>query len=327
LIIFLLFVALQKMEMYTTIGLRVFEVSFMVLGAATLYRAWKTHSSHFFFALGALFYGLLLEVVTIYAHHAYAYSPDHLFMIGPVPLWIGVGWCIILYAAMLLTDAAGIPVLSQPLVDALVAVSLDLGLDPVAVELGAWRWLELKPYAEYFGVPWGNFFGWWMVAWSYGIIARLALVFDVSFCTCEGAPLTPNQALRRNAVRMLGVVPAALFVCSIGVGIMATLAKRNVWAGPAFFAGGVVLSTAAAVASGRRLRGVAPLMTRMLFGGMFAATAAAAALSGAGAARPWLVPLLVGVGALLGGWLGDSTVTSVGGTAAAAVGLLVRQLW
>jgi putative membrane protein len=44
--------------------------------------------------------------------------------------------------------------------DGLVVVFIDLFMDPLQVAMGKWTWLQ---GGEYFGVPWGNFIGWFLV--------------------------------------------------------------------------------------------------------------------------------------------------------------------
>ena len=44
--------------------------------------------------------------------------------------------------------------------DGLFVVALDLFMDPIAVKSGSWKWLE---GGQYFGVPVGNFIGWFIV--------------------------------------------------------------------------------------------------------------------------------------------------------------------
>lgn len=51
--------------------------------------------------------------------------------------------------------------ISTIIVDALLVLAIDLFMDPLEVRLGTWTWVEGGPY---FGVPIGNFIGWFVVA-------------------------------------------------------------------------------------------------------------------------------------------------------------------
>jgi len=46
------------------------------------------------------------------------------------------------------------------LLDSYMVTALDLFLDPLAVKSGMWTWLD---QGGYFGVPWGNFLGWFTI--------------------------------------------------------------------------------------------------------------------------------------------------------------------
>lgn len=46
------------------------------------------------------------------------------------------------------------------LADGLIVTAIDLFMDPIQVKMGAWEWLQGGPY---YGVPIGNFFGWFVV--------------------------------------------------------------------------------------------------------------------------------------------------------------------
>ncbi len=46
------------------------------------------------------------------------------------------------------------------MMDGYFVVAIDFFMDPIAVKLGNWQWLT---GGAYFGVPWGNFVGWFIV--------------------------------------------------------------------------------------------------------------------------------------------------------------------
>ncbi len=58
--------------------------------------------------------------------------------------------------------------------DGLVVVALDLFMDPIAVKSGSWKWLE---GGQYFGVPIGNFIGWFIVTIIVTTIFRILEYF------------------------------------------------------------------------------------------------------------------------------------------------------
>jgi hypothetical protein len=58
------------------------------------------------------------------------------------------------------------------LLDGLLALNIDLGMDAVATRLGMWDW-GLGPAYEYFGVPYANFWAWFWVVVSFSTGLRL----------------------------------------------------------------------------------------------------------------------------------------------------------
>lgn len=110
-----------------------------------------------------ILFGVLLEIVTIRQLNAYKYG-QFLIMIGDVPLCIGVAWGSIIFSVMEFTDATSLPRFARPLLSGLLALNIDLALDPIATRLGFWDWGQGNEF-QFFGVPYGNFLAWfWVVA-------------------------------------------------------------------------------------------------------------------------------------------------------------------
>jgi len=89
---------------------------------------------------------------------------------GAVPLCISVSWGIIIYTALETTDRLALPLLLRPLLDTLLALTIDLAMDAVAIRLGFWTW---GMDGAWFGVPLGNFYGWFWVVLSFSLLVRL----------------------------------------------------------------------------------------------------------------------------------------------------------
>lgn len=120
--------------------------------------------------LAGVAFGVLLEWGTILQLDAYEYG-QFLVMLGEVPLAIGVGWGLILYSAMQFSDATSLPPALRPVLDALLALNIDLAMDAVAIRLGMWQW-GIGTTAEYFGVPYANFWAWFWVVSSFSAGVR-----------------------------------------------------------------------------------------------------------------------------------------------------------
>ncbi len=114
-------------------------------------------------------YGLTLETLTILQFHAYRYG-HFLIMFGPVPLAVAVGWSIILYSAMEFASAFSIPAWAAPALVGLLGLNIDLAMDAVAIRLHMWQWLSLTSNEQWFGVPYANFYAWFIVLCSFSAL-------------------------------------------------------------------------------------------------------------------------------------------------------------
>ncbi len=95
----------------------------------------------------------------------YHYHPDvRPVLPGGIPVYIPLAWFVVCgLPVMLLRDgpSGGGRSLLNIAAGAGIAAACDLALDPVSVSTGIWAWERPGPY---FGVPLGNFAGWWLVA-------------------------------------------------------------------------------------------------------------------------------------------------------------------
>ena len=157
------------------------EICMYVLFILCLVHAFKQGVSHVSYLLGGLLFGLLLEYVNVISDMGYVYG-QFTVMFGKaplnIPLCIGVGWAIIMYSTRLFTDAFRLPLWTSVALDTVLAISIDLSMDAVAYRLHMWHWnwtgTGLNPLtADWFGIPFGNFFGWLMVVFFYSSFSRL----------------------------------------------------------------------------------------------------------------------------------------------------------
>lgn len=148
----------------------VFELGVGALALACFRHAWRAGWPHVASLLAGMSYGVLLEYAAIQTFHAYRYG-QFLVMIGGVPLCIGLSWGTIIYTAMATSDQFGLPWYLRPIVDAMLALLIDLGMDAIAIRLGFWTWGAAGPW---FGVPLGNFYAWFLVVSGFSLVLRLA---------------------------------------------------------------------------------------------------------------------------------------------------------
>jgi hypothetical protein len=122
--------------------------------------------------LSAATFGILLEEGDQLLFETYHYSPDWVLVIDRAPVVIGLTWALIIAGAMRLTDALGVRRRYAPFVDAVLAISLDLAFDAIAIRMGLWTWRDLGPTNGWFGVPAGNFYAWLFVTVGFSLVTR-----------------------------------------------------------------------------------------------------------------------------------------------------------
>jgi hypothetical protein len=61
----------------------------------------------------------------------------------------------------------------KPVYDGLLALTIDLSLDPVAIQLGYWVWTDPNEKSPpWFGAPFANYYGWYMVVFWFSLVIR-----------------------------------------------------------------------------------------------------------------------------------------------------------
>lgn len=140
-----------------------FEIMMAVLFIIMLSHAKNRGKSFVIELLVAVFYGVLLEILTMIQLKYYTYG-DFLVKIYGAPIAIGIGWSVIIYSAMVTVERLEMPQKVRPFMAALLALNIDLSMDAIAIRQGFWTWGE---YGLWFGVPLGNFFAWFIVVFSF----------------------------------------------------------------------------------------------------------------------------------------------------------------
>ena len=149
----------------------IFEIIIYIQFALCLHHAWKQGTANLLRLLAGIVYGVALELATIRQLQVYEYG-QFLIMVWDVPLCIGVAWGCILYSVMEFSDASSLPYWTRPVLDALLALNIDLALDAVAVRFGFWDWGQGLTF-QYFGVPYGNFWAWFWVIFFFSLGYRI----------------------------------------------------------------------------------------------------------------------------------------------------------
>jgi len=120
----------------------------------------------------AAVFGILLEEGDQLIFESYRYSSHFILTIDRAPVVIGLTWALIIAGAMRITDALGVRRRYAPFVDAVLAISLDLAFDAIAIRMGLWTWRNLSLEQGWFGVPAGNFYAWLFVTLAFSLTTR-----------------------------------------------------------------------------------------------------------------------------------------------------------
>ena len=122
--------------------------------------------------ISAAMFGLLLEEGDQLIFQTYHYADAWVLQLDRAPLVIGLTWALIIAGAMRITDALGVRRRWAPFVDSVLAISLDLAFDAIAIRMGLWTWRGVGPSDGWFGVPAGNFYAWLFVTWAFSYVSR-----------------------------------------------------------------------------------------------------------------------------------------------------------
>ena len=189
-------------------------------------------------------YGYALEAVAIHLFGSHTYGTSWLVAPGGVPVAVALVWSALISSAMALAARSGRQgAAARAAAAALIAVTLDLLMEPVAVRSGLWRW---TPPGPWLGVPIGNFVGWGVIVASYAAGAE----------RFAGG----GAAAREAAVRLLVAAASILALVVVGMawrmlGVERLFAGDNGWVAWAalLFAALVLPRAARGIAQGQGL--------------------------------------------------------------------------
>ncbi|MHB8134855.1 MAG: hypothetical protein ACYDH1_11600 [Anaerolineaceae bacterium] len=174
----------------------IFEILIFILFFVCLNKAIKQGSSRVWEFLFSVIYGVFLEWMTIQQLSAYHYG-QFAIMIDGAPLCIGMAWAVIIFSGMEYVKQLEIPGVARPFLIGFLALNMDLACDVIAIRQGFWTW-AIPLNAQWFGVPWGNFWAWYIVVVSY---SGLLYVFQ-----------TRGWRISKNFLKRFGYVPLAGFL-------------------------------------------------------------------------------------------------------------------
>jgi len=163
--------------------------------------------------ISAALFGLLLEEGDQLIFETYHYADAWVLTLDRAPLVIGLTWALIIAGAMRITDALGVRRRWAPFVDSILAISLDLAFDAIAIRMGLWTWREVGLADGWFGVPAGNFYAWLFVTWAFSLGSRWLRDVSVRRPSLEWLQL--GVPLPAFALLLLSLVPFTLLTPAI----------------------------------------------------------------------------------------------------------------
>ncbi len=236
------------------------EIGALVLFGVAVVVAARSGRQRLIELLSASVYGLLLEQGDILIFGTYKYSEGFSIVVFDVPVVIGLCWAVIIYGSMRITDSLGVPRLAAAAGDALLALSLDLAFDAVAIRQGLWQW-NIALDQGYFGVPAGNFYAWLWVAFGFSYLTRVVRDRPEwrQGLVQWGVPIAAYAGLLFAMLPYIGV--RATVLTGEGGGLPAVVLVAAVFA--------LIAGWAIAHAPARQPADVYPVMSRLVFHGYF----------------------------------------------------------
>lgn len=174
-----------------------FELGVYAIGACMLYHLWRARRGDVPLVLACMIFAGAVEATDIRSTHSYYYIRE-LIMIGREPYWfplsIAMAWALVLHSTWLVSQRLPISPWQRPFVGALLALLIDLVLDPTsasarlvgslaqicdatdlphdaAAGLGLWVWcVPSGEHSLIWGIPFANFYAWGVVVLSWTFV-------------------------------------------------------------------------------------------------------------------------------------------------------------
>jgi len=200
------------------------DVIILLLSAAVFYHSLKTHGlirSTCFFYGSIIFTGLqecfwiLTGRFNVFSQVTYYFTKGGLWFLE-IPLYTCLGWYILAWCCVSVahTIFRNRNYIFHAIVAGIMATSLDLFIDPVMINrgsnsiysdsLGLWVWLtDISDRFSIFSIPFGNFFGWFMV------IALFAILYGFVLSDKK----IEQRGIKKSANIFFYLIPITLAIC------------------------------------------------------------------------------------------------------------------
>ncbi len=194
------------------------EIGNYLLTLICLVCAWRSSRTLFGLMIGSTCLGYVIESSqTVKVPPPYEYTQAIVNLPGNVPLGIVISWGMILFAIWHAIDSLEFGWLRHSLAGGLLAVSLDFLSDPAFVYLNFWIW---KEPTQYFGIPFSNFVGWFVIVAAFFASLRCAFHFF---------PPEKRPAWQVVLLAVISIVPTFLSFVGLMIAYEALLEKGPAW--------------------------------------------------------------------------------------------------
>ncbi len=170
---------------YVPVGAELGTIMLALLAAIAGVQVYGKERAAYFLA-GSILLTSIIEnlgvIDTSYTYYTYAgllgpHYPGYFFWVGQVPLWIELGWVIVALSLFMLLHEVLLPGRSafvQAACAGLLAVNIDMVIDPVAVANNLWQWINPSVYV--LGVPIYNWAGWFCLIFFYDLLFNFTIL-------------------------------------------------------------------------------------------------------------------------------------------------------
>lgn len=195
-----------------------FEALALLAAALCGVHAYRTQDLPFFAT--AVAYGVVLEKLVVVGLENYTYPAARFVDVLGIPIAIGLGWSIVLYAGYDTARRMGLAGVARAAFVALFVLHVDLALDAVAIRIepvGYWTWIH---DGAYFGVPIGNFYGWFAVGFCF------VAVYDAALDASESRTIAAGESRTIAAGISLVLASALIYAAMVA---FETVAAGVLW--------------------------------------------------------------------------------------------------
>jgi uncharacterized membrane protein len=200
-----------------SLAFRAIEISVVILAPLFVRDAYRRGGHWLPMLLWGVATGFCIELAIMrVADHSipyYAYDTEHFVSALGIPVWVSVGWGLILYSSLWTAQQWSDQPLKHALIAGGLAVNIDLSLEGIAQRLGFWVWSwpvgAPSKRIDFFGIPFDNFTGW------FGIVSLFALFACWGFRFSDRLLTEGWLKLARQVVPPVSAVLTMLTLCVV----------------------------------------------------------------------------------------------------------------